>query len=72
MGKHGAKSGVTDATNVRNLRSIFGIDDNTATLIELQTNIFEAKSASVWSTTNGNENNIRVQLFVHDLASWNV
>lgn len=62
VGKHRAESSVSDTTNVRDLGAVFGVDDNTAALIKLHTNVLKTETLSVRATANGDEDDLGIKL----------
>lgn len=60
--KHRPKGSVTDASDMGDLGSVLGVDDDTATLVQLKTNVLKTQTAGVGSSTDGNENNVRLNL----------
>jgi hypothetical protein len=48
---------------VRELGAVLGIDDDTATLIELKANVLETKALSVRSAADGDENGLCLELY---------
>lgn len=62
VGKHLAESAVADTADVGDLGAIFRIDNNPAALVELHTDVLEAESLSVGTTTDSHQNNVRLQL----------
>jgi hypothetical protein len=63
VGKHRAESSVTNASDVGDLGSVLGIDDDSAALVELKANVLKAEAASVRSSANGNKDNIGLDLY---------
>ncbi len=60
--KHGAESGVSDAANVGELGTILRVNDDTSTVIKLKANVLEAQTSGVWATSNGNQDNVGIEL----------
>lgn len=73
VGKHGTKSAVTNDTDVLGLGSVFLVDDESALVVNIDADVFESETSGVWSSTNGNENNVSFQgLLLSTLGSLNV
>lgn len=62
VGKHGAEGGITNTSDVGDLGSVLGVDDNTAALVDLEANVLKAKASGVGSSANGNKNDIGLNL----------
>lgn len=61
----------TNDTDVRKLGAVFLVDDQSSLLVSLNANILESKTLSVWSSSDGNENNVGVQsLFLATLCGF--
>lgn len=58
VGKHGAKGHVTNASDVRGLGAVLGVNDDTAALVNLETSVLQAQTGSVRAATNGHEDNV--------------
>jgi hypothetical protein len=48
---------------VGDLGAVLGIDDNTAAVVELHTDVLKTKAASVGTTANGAENDFSLELW---------
>lgn len=62
--KHGAECAVTDDSDVWELGAVFLVDDETATLVELEADGLMAEASGVWATADGNKDDIRLKLYV--------
>jgi hypothetical protein len=60
--KHGAKSDVTDTLYVLDSRVELVVNDDTAFVIKLNTNLLKVKPLSVGSTANGDKDDIGFEL----------
>jgi CheY-like chemotaxis protein len=47
---------------VRDLGAVLLVNDDTAAVIRLYTNVLESKAVSVWATTDSNKDNVSVEL----------
>jgi hypothetical protein len=63
VGKHRTECYITHTADVRELGAVLGIDDDTATLIELKANVLETKALSVRSAADGDENGLCLELY---------
>jgi hypothetical protein len=63
VSKHRAEGYVSDTADVWQLGAILRVDDYTAALIDLETDVLKAKSRRVRATTDGYENSFRFQLW---------
>lgn len=61
VGQHGAESHITNDTDVGNLGAELLVDDETATIILVDTDVLDVKTVGVGATTNGDEDNIRIE-----------
>lgn len=61
VGQHGSESNVTNGTDVRDLGTVFLVDDHTATLVNLKANVLKTKAVGVWTATDGNEDNVSIE-----------
>ena len=61
VGQHGAEGHVTDHTDVRQLGAVLLVNDQTATVVLVDTDTLEVQALGVWPTANGDQDNIRVQ-----------
>lgn len=60
-------------TDVRELGAVFLVNDQSALVISLNSNVLKSKTVGVWSSTNGNEKNVRIQsLFLAALCGFSV
>lgn len=61
----------TNNTDVRKLGAVFLVNDQSSLLISLNSNILKSKTVGVWSSSDGNENNVGVQsLFLAALCGF--
>lgn len=60
--KHGTKGHVTDTLDVLDRSIELRINDNPALVVLLNTNSLKVKTFGVWTTANGDQNNIRFEL----------
>lgn len=63
MGKHRAEGDITDTSDVGDLGSVLGVNDDTAAVISLKANVLKAEAAGVRSSTNGNEDYVGLDRF---------
>lgn len=64
VGQHGAEGGVTDGTDVGDLGAVLLVDDDAATVVNIDTEVLETETGGVGATTNGDENDIGVELWL--------
>ena len=64
VGKHGPERRIADATDVGDLGTVFGVDDDTATLVHLETNVLQAKASGVGSSSDGDEDGLGLELLI--------
>lgn len=62
VSKHGAEGDITDTSDVGDLGSVLGVDDDTAALIGIEANVLEAEATNVRSSADGDEDDIRLDL----------
>ena len=48
---------------MRSLSAVLGVDDNAAALVELETDVLKTETGSVGAATDGNEDDVSVELF---------
>jgi len=73
VGQHGAESAVTDDTHVGNLGAVLLVDDETATVVLLDSNVLEVQALSVGLAADGDKDNIGVKgLLLTTLGGLNV
>lgn len=61
----------TNNTDVRDLGAVFLVNNQSSSLIGLNSNILKSKTLGVWSSSDGNENNVGVQgLFLAALCRF--
>lgn len=64
VGKHGTEGNITHTSDVGDLGSVLGVDDDTATLVELHANVLDTQATGVRSSADGDEHNIRFNLSI--------
>lgn len=62
VGQHRTEGNVTNGTNVGDLSPVFLVNDDTAALVDLKANVLQAETVSVRAATDGDENNISIEL----------
>lgn len=62
VGQHGSKCNITDAADVGDLGSVFRVDDDATSLVQLKADVLKAQALSVGSSANGDQNHLRVDL----------
>jgi len=62
VSQHRSESNITNASDVGDVGLELRVDDNAATVINLNTDVFKAKTFSEGTTTNGEKDNISFQL----------
>ena len=62
VSKHGAEGGITDAADVGDLGAVLGVNNNASALVLLQADVLEAETVGVGATTNGNKDNVTLEL----------
>jgi len=62
VGQHGTEGSVTDCTDVGNLGAVLLVDDNTAPLVDLDSNVLQAEAIGIGTTSDGNKDNICIKL----------
>lgn len=62
VGQHGSKCNITDAADVGDLGSVFRVDDDATSLVQLEADILEAQALGVGSSANGDQNHLGVNL----------
>lgn len=67
--QHSTECGVTDGTDVGNLGAVLLVNDDTAPLVNLNSDVLETETGGVRATTNSNKNNIGIKLRGNQL-SW--
>lgn len=73
VGQHGTESAVTDNTDVRSLGAIFLVNHQSTLVVSLEANIFKTEAFGVWSTSNSDEDNVRIKgLFLASLSGLNL
>lgn len=73
VSQHGAESAVTDDTDVGNLGAVLLVDDETATVVLLNTDVLEVQALSVRLAANGDKDDIGVKgLFLTALGGLDV
>lgn len=60
--QHGSEGHITDAADVRELGSVLGVDDDTATLVQLHANVLEAQATGIRATANGSQDDLSFEL----------
>lgn len=63
VGKHGAEGDITNTSDVGDLGSVLGVNDDTAAVVSLEANVLKAEAAGVGSSTNGNEDDVGLDRF---------
>jgi hypothetical protein len=62
VGKHWAEGDITNTSDVGDLGSVLGIDNDTATVVVLKADVLEAEASGVGSSADSNENDIGLNL----------
>lgn len=62
VGQHGSKCNITNAADVGDLGSVFRVDDDATSLVQLEADVLEAQALGVRSSANGDQNHLRVNL----------
>jgi hypothetical protein len=62
VGKHRAEGDITNTSDVGDLGSVLGVDNDTAAVIVLKTDVLKAEASGVGSSADSNENNIGLNL----------
>jgi hypothetical protein len=62
VGQHGSEGYVADGTDVRDLGAVLLVDDQAAPVVGLETDIVEAETGSVGTATDGDEDNVGIEL----------
>lgn len=60
--EHGPESAVANNADVGKLSAVLLVDHQTAFFIDLEANILKAETSGVWATTDGYQNNVRLEL----------
>lgn len=60
--QHSTEGNITDHTDMRDLCAVLLVNDDTAALVGLNTDVLEAKAGSVGSATDGDEDDVSVKL----------
>ncbi|EEQ37563.1 hypothetical protein CLUG_01685 [Clavispora lusitaniae ATCC 42720] len=63
VSQHGAKSDVTNNTNMWFSSSVLGVNHQTSLLVSFQANGFVVQALGVWSSTNGHQQNVGIKFF---------
>ena len=61
VGEHGSKGDIADTLDSGDGSVELVINHDSAPVVDFQSNVFETKTLGVWSATNGDEDNIRLQ-----------
>lgn len=61
VSQHGAEGNVTDNTDMGKLGAVLLVDDQTATVVLVNTDALEVQALSVGTTANGDQDNISIQ-----------
>lgn len=71
VGKHGAEGDITNAANVGDLGAVLGVDDDTAALILLESNVLKAETLGVGTAANSDKNNVTLELCLNNVSFEN-
>lgn len=64
VGKHGTEGNITNGADVRDLGTVLLVNDNAATLVNLNSEVLETETLSVGTATDSNEDNIGIKLII--------
>ena len=67
VGKHRSECAVTDDADVWDLGAVFLVDDDAAAVVGLKADVLETKTGGVRATTNGDKDNVGVQLKIQSV-----
>lgn len=67
VSQHRTEGHIANAANVGDLGAVLGIDNDTATLIELEANVLQAQALGIRSATDGNQDGLGFEL---DIISY--
>jgi len=60
--KHGPEGGIANAADVGELGAVLRVDDDAATLVELEADVLEAEATGVGATADRDEDDVSVEL----------
>lgn len=60
--EHGSESAVANDADVRDLGAVFLVDDDAATVVDLEANVLKTETSSVWAATDSDEDDVGVEL----------
>lgn len=63
VSKHGTECAITNDSDMGDLGAVLAVDDDTATVVGLETDSVQAKAGCVRATSNGNQDNIGIELY---------
>lgn len=63
VGEHGAEGAVADDADMGEFGAVLFVDDEAAFVVDFKTDVFEAETGGVGSTTDGDEDDVCVKLF---------
>lgn len=62
--KHGTKGHITDGTDVGDLGAVLLVNDDAATLVNLDPNVLEAEAFGVCAATDGDKDDVGIKLII--------